>query len=147
MYYLKLFQSHSEYEDFVSGGTMEKPNVSHCIQENEVHYNPWFQDIKKINNYNTPFITSSSNNQFFNNPFTITMISSQNENSATVKTYNSDGWNETTSSPIETITATSNDGINWTCNLNSTYYRTSSYVITITFSETTYKTYYMFDGK
>lgn len=37
--YLKLFQSHAEYEAFVSGGTMEKPNVSHCIQENEVHYN------------------------------------------------------------------------------------------------------------
>ena len=39
MDYLKLFQTHSEYETFVSGGTMVKPNVSHCIQENEVHYN------------------------------------------------------------------------------------------------------------
>lgn len=41
MDYLKLFQNHSEYEAFVSGGTMMKPNVSHCIQENEVHYNPY----------------------------------------------------------------------------------------------------------
>ena len=41
MYYLKLFQNHSNYQDFVSGDTMEKPNVSHCIQENEVHYNPF----------------------------------------------------------------------------------------------------------
>ena len=40
MNYLKLFQNHSEYEDFVSGGTMMKPNVSHCVNENEVHYNP-----------------------------------------------------------------------------------------------------------
>ena len=40
MDYLKLFQTHSEYETFVSGGTMVKPNVSHCINENEVHYNP-----------------------------------------------------------------------------------------------------------
>lgn len=39
MNYLKLFQNHSGYEEFVSGGTMVKPNVSHCIQENEVHYN------------------------------------------------------------------------------------------------------------
>lgn len=38
---LKLFQTHSEYDAFVSGGTMVKPNVSHCITENEVHYNPW----------------------------------------------------------------------------------------------------------
>lgn len=40
MKYLKLFENHSEYEGFVSGGTMEKPNVSHCVQENEVHYTP-----------------------------------------------------------------------------------------------------------
>ena len=40
MEYLKLFQNHSEYGDFVSGGTMVKPNVSHCVNENEVHYNP-----------------------------------------------------------------------------------------------------------
>lgn len=39
MDYLKLFQTHEEYETFVSGGTMVRPNVSHCIQENEVHYN------------------------------------------------------------------------------------------------------------
>ena len=40
MDYLKLFQTHEEYEAFVSGGTMVKPNVSHCVSENEVHYNP-----------------------------------------------------------------------------------------------------------
>ena len=40
MEFLKLFQNHTEYDAFVSGGTMVKPNVSHCIQENEVHYNP-----------------------------------------------------------------------------------------------------------
>lgn len=38
---LKLFQTHSDYETFVSGGTMVRPNVSHCITENEVHYNPY----------------------------------------------------------------------------------------------------------
>ena len=40
MEFLKLFQNHGGYQDFVSGGTMVKPNVSHCISENEVHYNP-----------------------------------------------------------------------------------------------------------
>ena len=40
MKFIKLFENHSNYEDFVDGGTMEKPNVSHCIQENHVHYNP-----------------------------------------------------------------------------------------------------------
>lgn len=40
MDYLKLFQTHEEYEAFVSGGTMLRPNVSHCVSENDVHYNP-----------------------------------------------------------------------------------------------------------
>lgn len=40
MYFIELFENHTEYENFASGGTMELPNVSHCIQENEVHYNP-----------------------------------------------------------------------------------------------------------
>lgn len=40
MDYLKLFQTHEEYEAFVSGGTMLRPNVSHCVSENEIHYNP-----------------------------------------------------------------------------------------------------------
>lgn len=47
MEYLKLFENHSEYDDFVSGGTMVKPNVSHCVQENEVHYNPIPHDYSK----------------------------------------------------------------------------------------------------
>ena len=38
--YLTLFNSHAEYEQYVSGN-FEKPNVSHCVQEGDVHYNPW----------------------------------------------------------------------------------------------------------
>ena len=41
MYFIKLFQNHSDYEEFVPDGTMLKPNVSHCVNENEVHYNPF----------------------------------------------------------------------------------------------------------
>lgn len=39
MKYLKLFDAHSNYDTFVSGGTMVRPNVSHCVSENDVHYN------------------------------------------------------------------------------------------------------------
>ena len=41
MEFLKLFQNHSQYEEFAGGGGMLRPNVSHCIGENEVHYNPF----------------------------------------------------------------------------------------------------------
>ena len=37
--YLKLFETHAEYEQYVSGD-FEKPNVSHCEDQDDVHYNP-----------------------------------------------------------------------------------------------------------
>lgn len=38
--YLKLFENHLQYESFTQTEEFIKPNVSHCIVENEVHYNP-----------------------------------------------------------------------------------------------------------
>ena len=41
--YLKLFETHTQYETFIGGGgntPFVKPNVSYCVQENDVHYNP-----------------------------------------------------------------------------------------------------------
>ncbi len=37
---LKLFNEHSEYAEFVQTEDLARPNVSYCIEENEVHYNP-----------------------------------------------------------------------------------------------------------
>lgn len=47
MKYLKMFESHSGYETFTQGDEFIKPNVSHCVQENEVHYNPIADYSKK----------------------------------------------------------------------------------------------------
>ena len=41
MEYLKLFSSHTDYEEYLTGGTMVKPNVSYCEDVKDVHYNPW----------------------------------------------------------------------------------------------------------
>ena len=41
--YIKLFENHTQYETFIGGGgetPFVRPNVSHCIEENEVHYSP-----------------------------------------------------------------------------------------------------------
>ena len=40
MKYVKLFETHEEYEDYAESG-MILPNVSHCVQEDDIHYNPW----------------------------------------------------------------------------------------------------------
>jgi hypothetical protein len=41
MKYLKLFNTHAEYEAFTQTEDFIKPNVTHCVQEDDVHYNPW----------------------------------------------------------------------------------------------------------
>ena len=39
--YLKLFDEHSDYNTYITGNDKILPNVSHCIDNNDVHYNPW----------------------------------------------------------------------------------------------------------
>ena len=38
MEYLKLFENHSGYTEYKKSEGFLKPNVSHCVEENEVHY-------------------------------------------------------------------------------------------------------------
>lgn len=38
--YLKLFKTHENYADFVESKQLIRPNVSHCLAQNEVHYTP-----------------------------------------------------------------------------------------------------------
>lgn len=65
MKYLKLFASHSDYNTAKS--SLDKPNVSHCITENHVHYNPsiWAEKyltfVAKEDGIFTFFATQSSN--------------------------------------------------------------------------------------
>lgn len=40
MQYIRKFDNHEEYDNFVSGDTMVRPNVSRCMEDNDVHYNP-----------------------------------------------------------------------------------------------------------
>ena len=39
--YLKLFDTHSDYNTYITGQDKVLPNVSYCDNENEVHYNPY----------------------------------------------------------------------------------------------------------
>lgn len=41
MKYIRLFENHISYEDFKSSIEFIRPNVSHCIKENEMHYAPY----------------------------------------------------------------------------------------------------------
>ena len=38
--YIKKFSGHTDYSSFIQTDDFVKPNVSLCVQENDVHYNP-----------------------------------------------------------------------------------------------------------
>ena len=38
--YLKLFNNHTQYETYIQTNGIIRPNVSHCVSEKEMHYNP-----------------------------------------------------------------------------------------------------------
>lgn len=44
MKYLKKFEQHSDYETFRGGVEYITPNVSVCVNEDEVHYNPYYDN-------------------------------------------------------------------------------------------------------
>lgn len=39
--YLKVFETHEEYEEYITGDTMVTPNVSYCEDMEDLHYNPY----------------------------------------------------------------------------------------------------------
>ena len=59
--YIKEFANHTAYQSAESN--LDKPNVSLCVQEDEVHYNPWVETriIAKYNITNTESSTKIIN--------------------------------------------------------------------------------------
>ena len=64
--YLRLFQEHSDYEAFRVSEEFVKPNVSECINGDDVHYNPfkWETEcfaIESLEDSNSIYLKSPSN--------------------------------------------------------------------------------------
>lgn len=53
MIYLKKFEEHSQYEEYMGGGEVFLPNVSYCAAQNEVHYNPLMPSEPKALKFTT----------------------------------------------------------------------------------------------
>jgi len=56
--YIKLFDTHTEYQTYINGNTKVLPNVSYCDDMNEVHYNPFVLETRLVAKFN---ITDTSN--------------------------------------------------------------------------------------
>lgn len=55
--YLKKFDTHAEYNTYINGQDKILPNVSYCVDNNDVHYNPWIGLIIKFNVTSTSEVT------------------------------------------------------------------------------------------
>ena len=49
--YLKLFENHNQYTAYTASTEFIKPNVSSCVQDNEVHYSP-------LHDYSQDYLTT-----------------------------------------------------------------------------------------
>ena len=87
--YLKLFETHSEYETYIGGQDVLLPNVSYCEDNNCVHYNPY------VHNYADDYLT---------------FIALQNNSSLELKKFDEYNWEEIT--PTANVEY-STDGFNW----------------------------------
>lgn len=58
MKYLKLFETESQYENYINGGGVTLPNVSLCEDNNKVYYNPIVPETKLIVYYDIQDISS-----------------------------------------------------------------------------------------
>ena len=101
MKYLKLFENHSGYSEYLASSEYLRPNVSHCIQENEVHYNPhtWADEY-------------------------FTMVARENG------TISFNIWKSMGTDMITSISYSTDDGETWTTT-NNTDGKTTNLVITV----------------
>ena len=115
---LKLFQTDSEYTAFTGTTAFVKPNVSVCVQENHVHYNPhtWADEyftIESLENNNIIYLKASDT-------ATTKTVSASTDNGST--------WTEYTSSTggSGTTLATLNTGDKLLVKGENSTYATSS---------------------
>ena len=65
--YIKLFNKHTDYNTYINDNDKELPNTSYCIDNNDVHYNPWV-DTRLIVTYNVTY--AGSPRQLYNSDIT-----------------------------------------------------------------------------
>ena len=99
MKYLKKFQNHSQYESYIATD-YAKPNVSYCVTEGDVHYNPYVHD------YSEDYLTFVA---LEDTTFKLTIGSAVSESILSSISYSTDGgetWNTTNNVDSQTVTIT-----------------------------------------
>ena len=58
MKFIKKFQNHNNYNNFITSENIILPNVSYCVNEEELHYNllPYDYEIEYLQSSGTQYI-------------------------------------------------------------------------------------------
>ena len=118
--YLKRFNNHTEYEEFTATTEFVLPNVSSCVQEGEVHYNPLPPHY-----YSQDYLTIESLED--NNTIGWKASGSSIRKTINVSTDGGQTWTNKTSSTSGTALATLNNGDKLLIKGSNTAYGTSDY--------------------
>lgn len=84
--YIKKFSNHNEYTAFTQTEDFVKPNVSLCVNENELHYNPYVHD------YSKDYLTIKSLED--NNEIKFYATTSDIRKTVSISTDNGETWTE-----------------------------------------------------
>ena len=122
--YITLFNNHSGYTAFTQTEDFIKPNVSHCVQENDVHYNPYDYSDRYLT-----FIALEDGSEFSFTPMSSNTISYSIDDGETWVTLDSTG---------STTSIDSGEKIMWKGEMTSYMDVTQNLIGVGTFSSTNY---------
>lgn len=71
MKYIKLFETHTDYINDYIGGGVKLPNVSHCIEENEVHYSSNIESFRIFREVFCDNVNETDREMFKNNVISV----------------------------------------------------------------------------
>ena len=89
MKYIKLFNTHNEYETYIASEDKVLPNVSLCEDARDVHYNPWVPPHDYSQDYFTMVVTVGGDIKWSGST-TANTLSYSKDNGATWSTASSD---------------------------------------------------------
>ena len=122
MKYIKLFDSHTDYQSYIEDDPT-LPNISYCIDNRDVHYNP------RTHDYSEDYLTFESLDD--NNVITFKLYKSKSTGLAKSLTYSTDNgetWATASSGSTEDMTITTlnkGDKLLLKNNTNTYYYLSS----------------------
>ena len=126
--YLKLFDTHTDYETYINGQDAVKPNVSYCEDDNGVHYNPYIHDYSN-DYFTTEALESGTISFIIGSGVTTTELTSMSYSTDNGETWNTTNNTDDKSSDLTiAVNVNSGDKVLWKGVANNMYKSYNAYM-------------------